>query len=57
MDDRDIRTTAYPYPIKVMTVKNLLGSCVTVLALTADFLLLGRDDRANLIRIMIFEDE
>lgn len=44
MDDRDIRTPAYVYPIKVKTVKNLLGSRVTTRDLAADFVLLGSDD-------------
>jgi hypothetical protein len=28
VDDHDIGTPAYPYPIKVKTVKDLLGSCL-----------------------------
>ena len=44
VDDRDIRTQAYLNPIKVMTVKNLLGSCVLRLELTADVCLLRRDE-------------
>src|ERR1051325_2615512 len=43
-DDRDIRTSAYLNPIKVKTVKKLLGSCVSMLDLAADFVLLRGDD-------------
>ena len=44
-DQRDIRTPAYLHPIKVKTVKILLGSCVSALDLAAHFVVLGRDDR------------
>ena len=43
-DQRDIRTPAYLHPIKVMTVKILLGSCVTTLDLLAHFIMLSSDD-------------
>ena len=40
-----IGTAAYLDPVKVMTVKKLLGSRVQVLELTAAFRLLSGDDR------------
>jgi hypothetical protein len=44
-DDRDFGTSAYLNPIKVMTVKNLLGSGVLRLYLAAALGLLSGDDR------------
>src|ERR1041384_397315 len=43
-DQRDIRTPAYLHPIKLKTVKILLGSCVSAFDLAAHFVVLGCDD-------------